>query len=123
MLLNEYGRIAEKYLVTIPTIYDFIELDEYVIMPNHEHVILINNKDAEDDIRTNMIISRVIQQYKRICTKEIRTICGNIDNVWQHSFYDRVIRNEKELEKIRNYIALNPLKWDLEKNNPENLLM
>jgi putative transposase len=92
-------------------------------MPNHEHIILINNKDSENDIRSNMIVSRVIQQYKSICTKRIRKICGNNINVWQHSFYDRIIRNEKELEKIRNYIALNPMKWELEKNNPENLLM
>ncbi len=43
--------------------------------------------------------------------------------LWQRNYYDRVIRNEKELGKIRKYVFENPLKWELNKNNPENLFM
>jgi len=43
--------------------------------------------------------------------------------IWQRNYYDRVIRNEKELDKIKKYIFENPLKWELDKNNPENLFM
>jgi putative transposase len=123
MILNEYGLIALKFLKEINSVFNYVELDEYVIMPNHEHIILINNKDIDEELRCNMIISKAIQQYKRACTVEIRKSLGADFVVWQHSFYDRIIRNERELENIRNYIALNPLKWDLEKNHPENLLM
>jgi putative transposase len=42
---------------------------------------------------------------------------------WQKSFYDRIIRNEKELYQIRKYIQENPLRWEIEKDNPENLIM
>ena len=42
---------------------------------------------------------------------------------WQKNYYDRIIRNEKELDKIRKYIFENPLKWELDKNNPKNLFM
>ena len=40
---------------------------------------------------------------------------------WQRNYYDHIIRNEKELDKIRKYIVENPLKWELDRNNPENL--
>ncbi len=43
--------------------------------------------------------------------------------IWQRNYYDRIIRNEKELDKIKKYIFENPLKWELDKNNPENLFM
>ena len=43
--------------------------------------------------------------------------------LWQRNYYDRIIRNEKELDKIRKYIFENPLKWELDKNNSENLFM
>ncbi len=43
--------------------------------------------------------------------------------IWQRNYYDRIIRNEKELDKIRKYIFENPLKWELDRNNPENLFM
>jgi len=46
---------------------------------------------------------------------------GNSKFKWQKSFLDRIIRNEKELSRIRRYIVNNPLKWDLKKNLPENL--
>jgi putative transposase len=123
MVLNENGLIAEKFLKEINSIFNYVELDEYVVMPNHEHVILINNKDFYDELRCNMVISKAIQQYKRVCTREIRKRLGPDFIVWQHSFYDRIIRNERELEKIRNYITLNPQKWELEKNNSDNLFM
>jgi len=47
---------------------------------------------------------------------------GFISFAWQPRFYDRIIRNEKELFQIRKYIEQNPLKWEIEKNNPENIL-
>ena len=47
---------------------------------------------------------------------------NKINFVWQSRFYDRIIRNEKELDKIRKYIFENPLKWEFDRNNPENLI-
>ncbi|MEA1937368.1 MAG: transposase, partial [Patescibacteria group bacterium] len=55
--------------------------------------------------------SRLIHQY------------GLSEFQWQRNFYDHIIRNEKELDKIRKYIFENPLKWELNRNNPENLFM
>ncbi len=91
-------------------------------MPNHIHFILILQNTIKDDSdRTKMTISKIVQQFKSVCTKEIRNISNNSIILWQRSFYDRIIRDEKELYKVRRYIELNPLKWEIEKDIPENL--
>jgi len=62
-------------------------------------------------------LSTVIRSYKSICTKTINKIQNNINFQWQLRFYDHIIRNEKSLNKIRNYIINNPLNWDNDKEN------
>lgn len=65
-------------------------------------------------------LGSIIGQFKSICTKRIHT--NDYENfAWQSGFYDRIIRNEKELYNIRKYIEENPLRWEIEKNTPENL--
>jgi len=66
--------------------------------------------------RTKMELSKLIQQFKRAVTLKIKLQNTKSDFKRQRSFYDRVIRNEKELFNIRKYIVQNPLKWNLEKN-------
>lgn len=121
MLLNDVGKVTEKMWLSIPDHYQFVELDEYVIMPNHIHGIIIidcDNKNVEDEIirpqrKTNL--SNVIKGFKIGVTKWCKKY--NLqDFKWQRSYYDRIIRNEKELYNIRKYIRQNPFKWDLEKH-------
>ncbi|MCK5466834.1 transposase [Candidatus Parcubacteria bacterium] len=74
-------------------------------------------------------IPQIIQWLKTMTTNEyIRNVKRNNwepfdQKIWQRNYYDRIIRNEKELDKIRKYIFENPLKWELDRNNPENLFM
>lgn len=65
-------------------------------------------------------LSVIINQFKG-SVKRWANKNGYEDFQWQPGFYDRIIRNEKELYQIRKYIEQNPLKWEIEKNNPENL--
>ncbi|MBK7497949.1 MAG: transposase [Ignavibacteriales bacterium] len=66
----------------------------------------------------------MIGKFKSYSSRKIRNLLVNKDEFeWQKSFYDRIIRNDKELYNIRKYIQENPLRWELEKNNPENLEM
>lgn len=134
--LNDYGKIISESLKKIPIIHNILDLDYHVIMPNHLHAIIIvgdakfassiecNIQDINENIvptdRTKIVLSKIIQQFKRICTFEIRNK-GVKNFKWQRSFYDRIIRNEKELLNIRKYIHQNPLKWEIEKNSIENL--
>jgi REP element-mobilizing transposase RayT len=79
-----------------------------------------NSHRTEIVDRTKMELSKIIQQFKRTVTLNIRKEKRDSVFKWQRSFYDRIIRNEKELFNIRNYIELNPLRWGLD-NDMENL--
>ncbi|MFA5804016.1 MAG: transposase [Melioribacteraceae bacterium] len=126
MILNQFGYIIKNNWIRIQSLHKNIELDEFVIMPNHIHGIIIingvgNAKFAFPTNRTKMTLSKLIQQFKRACTIEIKNKFNYHIPLWQHSFYDRIIRNENELYQIRKYILQNPLKWEVENNSIENL--
>ena len=120
MILNEVGNIVDEYWKKIPDHFPNVELDEYIIMPNHIHGIIINNYNTVGEenllpLQHNTNLSNVIKGFKIGVTKWCMK--NNHSNFkWQRSFYDRIIRNEKELYNIRKYIKQNPLKWDIEKS-------
>ena len=133
MLLNETGQIANKFWLEIPKHFVNCELNEFVVMPNHIHGILFIYYKNEDEHRkivgnaymrslrnTKMLLSQIIQLYKAAVTREINK---NFDFhfCWQKSFYDRVLRNEKEFKIRREYIANNPINWHKDRNNPINI--
>ena len=103
--LNQFGIIAERNMQKIPEIYPNIGVDKFVIMPNHVHVIL-----TVAGLERNNVI-QAIGQYKMSVTRQIHGINPGM-NVWQRSFHDHVIRNQKQYDKIWEYIENNPLKWD-----------
>ena len=77
IILNNCGKIVKKNLIKIKEIYEYIEVDYKVIMPNHIHLILIVGdanfaSPTQSNNRTKMTISKVIQQFKRQCTIDIR---------------------------------------------------
>ena len=122
MRLNALGKIVENCWNDIPTHYPNVELDYYVIMPNHVHgIIIINSNDfyglnvGNENIRSlhKTNLSNVIKGFKIGVTKLSKQ--NRYYFKWQKSFYDRIIRNERELYNIRKYIEINPLKWGLEK--------
>ena len=102
--LNASGIIAEKCLLKIQKFNPAVAIDKYVIMPNHVHAILAVNENSPS-------ITTVIGQYKSAVTKRIREIYPR-KNVWQRSFHDHVIRDQRGYEKIWMYIEDNPRKWE-----------
>ena len=124
MILNYKGGIAEKIWKNIPEHYGNVELDHHVIMPNHIHGIIIINEvetgHAPSLQRRKNTLSNIVGSFKSAVTKTLHER-GIKDFAWQPRFYDRIIRNEKELYNIRKYIEENPLKWYYEKDNPENI--
>lgn len=101
--LTKIGNISEQYIKKIEIKYKNVKIDEYIIMPNHIHLLLIVNK--QNDIS----ISRIIKQYKMCVSK----IIGY--SIWQKSFYEHIIRNEKEYWKIKEYIKDNIINWKKDK--------
>ena len=125
MELNEYGRIAKKIWLEIPRHFKNIKLDEFIIMPNHIHgIMIIDNATVGGRHacplqvkRQDQTISVVIGSYKSAVARYIHQLINGHCFRWQRSFYDHVIRNEKSLIKIREYIRNNPKKWDLDAEN------
>jgi len=109
--LNKYGLIVEKKIIWLEEQYSYVEIHNYVIMPNHIHVILeINNIRIKNlDIKIKSL-SSIIGVLKTTSSKAIH-LNGFEDFSWQRSFHDHIIRNEKAYVNIDNYINLNPEKW------------
>jgi REP element-mobilizing transposase RayT len=64
-------------------------------------------------------LGRLIGAFKTVSTKRINLLRNTPGNpLWQRNYYERVIRDDNELLRAREYIASNPLKWDLDKDNP-----
>ena len=128
ILFSPIGEIAKRCWEEIPEHFSNVELDEYVIMPNHIHgIIMITEcRDLINQIPTKnyplmknqkVTLGKIIRHYKARTAKHIHD-SGSMDFRWQPLFYDRIIRSDKELNNIRNYIINNPLKWYLDEENP-----
>ena len=102
--LNQWGTIAEKALQEIEHHFSGVRIDNYVIMPNHVHIILILQGECSN-------ISHIIGQYKSAVTRQIHEADPQ-RAVWQTSFHDHVIRNQKDYERIWLYIEANPPNWN-----------
>ena len=103
--LSPYGKIAEEAINTIPEHYPHIELLQYVVMPNHVHMILFIPYDSGRMISSPTSILTVVGQMKRTVSKKIGV------KIWQRSFHDHIIRDKNDYEKIVKYIYENPIKW------------
>ena len=132
MQLNALGQIVINTWLEVIESSSNATSDYSIVMPNHFHAILnIENNELEKNLlmsdkeseqrRKTMLLSKVIGRFKMQSAKRInhaRNLSG--EALWMRSYWDRVIRNEEELMKIREYIQNNPLKWELDKLNPKN---
>jgi REP element-mobilizing transposase RayT len=115
--LNGAGRMIASIWLDMPRRIGQVSLDSFVVMPNHIHGIVISEK--------GIALSRVIQAFKSISTNEyIRGVhqygWEKFDSTfWQRSFYDHVIRNDKDLIRVQEYIVNNPVAWALDEENPD----
>ena len=102
--LTTIGKQVQENLSKLPEIYPGITTEPYVIMPNHIHFII-----RLTDKNNNPTLPQLIGRFKSYTTKLYGT------NLWQRSYYDRVIRSKTEYLAIYEYIQTNPLRWELDK--------
>jgi putative transposase len=165
MELNVFGKIVNFKWKNIPQYFKYVELNDYIIMPNHIHGIIIINETPPSNVgakhfesklilnqthifNTGTIhycnenqenasplhsncpkgtkagsLSAIIQNFSSITTRKINKIRKTSGTrFWQRNFYERIIRDENELNRIRKYIVENPLKWLEDEYNPNNNL-
>lgn len=139
MHLSALGEIATCYWQEIPQHHAHVELDEFVVMPDHVHgIVVIREKIVETfhvktfhgtSLRKMSAISPkrgslgvIIRSYKSAVSRWAG-LNGYQDFVWQPRFYDHIIHNDESLNKIRRYISNNPEGWAVDKENTANLYM
>lgn len=128
MVLNEAGKMIEEQWNALLERFPNIELDVYQVMPNHSHgiIVITENVDTQNVVVQNKkpTLGDIIGAFKSITTHEY--ILG-VDNknwpqfykrLWQRNYYEHVIRDEVDLNRIRDYIQSNPANWDEDEENP-----
>ena len=109
MILSEYGASLDKYINLMNAKNSHIKIDKYVIMPNHFHLILnttdYKNGASETAAPYNNEASKFISLLKRYCNREYG------ENIWQTSYFDHIIRGEKDWREICEYIDTNVIRW------------
>ena len=139
MRLSPVGEIARTFWQEIPAHVQGVELDEFVVMPNHVHGI-VAIRDTGRDVACRDVacyvstcyvstmarisprtgsLGAIIRSYKSAVTNWCRK--NDHDFAWQSRFHDEIIRDENSFKKVREYIRNNPLQWELDQENPINL--
>jgi REP element-mobilizing transposase RayT len=127
MRLNDAGRVVESAWDGLPGHYAPVELDAMVIMPNHFHGIIVlapveaGFKPAPTPAAVRHGLSEIVRALKTFSSRrfnELRQTPGA--KLWQRNYWEHIVRNEAELNRIREYIHNNPAQWELDKLHPNN---
>ncbi len=112
--LLPYGIVADKFINQLNNFYDNVSVEDYVIMPNHIHIMLFikylenGASRTSPPTRQHSAVSRFVSTLKRFCNKEYG------ENIWQRHFHDHIIRNREDYEKHAKYIHENPMRWQFD---------
>ena len=144
MRLSPIGKIALRCWQEIPRHAPHVQLDEFVIMPNHIHGILMwfDNESFGRGVQLNAptgatvsqqhaptrttispptnTLSVIVRTYKAAVTTLSRQN-GHGYFRWQRNYYEHIIRSERDMNTIRQYIVNNPLQWSLDEENPDHI--
>jgi putative transposase len=130
MTKNSLGEIVEAEWLRTGELRPYVELDAAVVMPNHFHGIVMLIGANEGTARhapterafaqsVSQSLATVVGSFKSAVSKRINKLRGTPGAVvWQRNFYEHVVRNEHDLQQVREYIVSNPAKWALDRENP-----
>jgi REP element-mobilizing transposase RayT len=145
MRLNEAGRMVDRWWTALPTRFANVQLDAYIIMPNHVHGIIVLTEAGAATLGRPYAMDGQIEENGQGTEPETTDLMGCVGwfktmstnayirgvhehgwepfarHFWQRNYWERIIRNQRALENIRRYIELNPIKWANDPDNPTNL--
>ena len=121
VILKPQGIVADKYIRQLNDFYDHLSVNQFVIMPDHIHIVLIVQNALNEDFqnssdgpsrtsaptgsRQHSAVSRFVSTFKRFCNKEYGV------DIWQRGYYDHIIRSRDDYEEVCRYIHENPRRW------------
>lgn len=150
MQLNPWGKIVKLHWQNLPKYHRHLELDEFVIMPNHLHgiIVLIDRNSVQNSVGAGLAdilgqkqttsqqnppspmlqqqhqpknLPEILRGFKTFSARRINQMRRTFGvPVWQRNYYEHIIRNEESLQYIRQYIINNPLSWELDQLHPNN---
>ena len=145
MRLSGLGQTVHGFWSQVPIHFPSVSVDAFVVMPNHVHATIMISDPRDrggttpplqqtryhcrgaviapsppQSRTTRPTLGQIVAYYKYQTTKKINQIRDSTP-FWQRGFYDRIIRNDRDLDVIRHYIVDNPLKWELDRDHPENI--
>jgi len=125
MVLNDIGKIIRNSWLWLADQYDYVDLDEFIVMPDHLHGIIfltdMNLMGASRGAPTTLRkpLGQLIGAFKTVSTKRINTIRNTPDTrLWQRNYFEYIIRGERDLARVREYIMNNPVKCGEDEYNP-----
>jgi REP element-mobilizing transposase RayT len=127
MRRNEYGQTVADCWQWLSEQYVYVGVDAWVLMPNHFHgIVVITDAACRGGSRTaptttviRKPLGRIIGAFKTVSTKRINQMrCAPGVPIWQRNYYEHVVRNEDEMNRIREYILNNPAHWPEDENHP-----
>lgn len=129
--LNCIGITADKFFQEIPGHIENTDIISHVVMPNHVHGIIFIKEESAKSINEKYFqglkspekgsLGSIISQYKAAVKRF--AVKSNIEFAWQGGYHEHIIRNEESLRKICEYISLNPLKWEVDEYNKNNICL
>ncbi|MBR4864815.1 MAG: transposase [Oscillospiraceae bacterium] len=111
IVYSSIGLIAKEQLLQVEKHYDNVQIDNWVIMPNHIHLLVRISERINPFPTIAFDISNIIGKYKAAVTRNAKNTLNYANNLWQTSFYDHIVRDENDYLKIWQYISGNPSKW------------
>jgi REP-associated tyrosine transposase len=130
--LNEMGQIAHARWAELPGRFPQLEMDNFIVMPNHIHGIILvaaqfiaplvvhGCKIPGDANHRRHTLGEIIRAYKSVSARKIRRLAPEF--MWQRNYCDHIIRNEDSLNRIRQYISDNPAPWQFDRENPAAIM-
>jgi putative transposase len=116
-VLTPLGCIVDEEWKRTPSIRDGVELDQWIVMPNHVHGIVYVPEIAGDDAeprgfaRASRSLASLVAGYKSSVTRRAKQELSWPTPVWQRNYFEHVIRGDADLERARRYIFENPVRW------------
>lgn len=127
MRANGLAAVVRSSWNDLPNHYPSVELGEFVIMPNHVHgiiIILENDTMVGDGLKPSPTrkfpLSEIVRAFKTFSARRINEISNTPGTpFWQRAYYEHIIRDDRSLGRIREYIADNPQRWESDKENSD----